>query len=830
MTALPIDSLIPRLQTVLASHASTVLQAPPGAGKTTRVPLALLDEPWLAGRKIVMLEPRRLAAMAAARFMAAQLGEAVGQTVGYRVRLESRVGPLTRVEVVTEGVLTRMLDSDPALERVGLVIFDEFHERSLQADLGLALCLDSQSVLRDDLKIIVMSATLDAAPVAALLGGAPLLTSEGRSFPVEKRYIPAVSRNTSSDICAAAERVVKQALAEDHGSVLVFLPGAGEIQRLAKRLSDALPMGEVLIAPLYAGLPAEDQRLAIARPPDGQRKVVLATNIAETSLTLDGIRIVVDSGLARVARFHPGVALTRLDTVAISQASAEQRAGRAGRQQSGVCYRMWPKGRALIPHSPAEILEADLASLALELARWGVRDPGDLKWLDPPPSGAYAQACELLRQLGALDSDGRITAHGRAMAALAMEPRLAHMVMEAKALGLGALACDLAGLLAQRDVLRGELGRDADIRLRLQALQGRFISGDVDSNALRQVRKAAARWRKQLDVLRDNPDADAEMAGVLLGLAYPDRIAQRRTNSDGRYLLASGRGAALREADGLRVHPYLVVAQMDAGQREGRVNLAAPLDEGALFNYFSHRIERRQDIRWGRREAALIARDQRLFGALVLDDKPLETPDRNAVTAAMVDGVQQLGLGCLPWNEACRHWQQRVALMRALEGDHWPQVDDAALQKTAHQWLAPFLAGVTRREQLQKLDLFVALAAMLSWEQQRRLDECVPTHWTVPTGVKHLLDYSQSPPVLSVQLQEMFGLAETPRIAGGRVKLVLHLLSPAKRPVQVTQDLAGFWANSYHDVKKELKGRYPKHHWPDDPLGAEPTRRAKRGR
>ena len=828
MTSLPVDSVIPQLQTVLVNHANVVLQAPPGAGKTTRVPLSLLAVPWLAGRKIVMLEPRRVAAIAAARFMAGQLGETVGQTVGYRVRLDSQVGPQTRLEVVTEGVLTRMLDRDPALAQVGLVIFDEFHERSLQADLGLALCLDSQAALRDDLRIMVMSATLDAAPVAALLGDAPLLTSEGRAFAVEKRYVPTASREAGRDICVAVEEVVRRALAEETGGVLVFLPGAGEIQRLAGRLTDARLGDEVMITPLHGSLSAEEQRQAIVPPPAGKRKVVLATNIAETSLTLDGIRIVVDSGLARVARFHPGVALTRLETVTISQASADQRAGRAGRQQPGVCYRMWPKSQVLVPYGTPEILDADLAPLALDLAQWGVRDPADLKWLTPPAAGAYAQACDLLRQLGALDSEGRITAHGRAMASLAMAPRLAHMVLKGQTLNLGGLACDLAGLLSERDVLRGEAARDADIGLRLQNLYGQCNAYDSDSKAVRRVRKAAARWRRQLSVQGSEGAFSPDKAAVLLAFAYPDRIARRRPGGDSRYLLANGRGAVLREGDALSVHPYLAVAQMDAGQREGRVFLAAPLTEETLFDAFAECIEHHQVIRWEHKDAAVAVREQSRIGALVLNDRPIKTPDGEAVAAAMLEGIHRMGLDCLPWDGPSRQWQQRVCLMRRLEGDRWPDVSDDALFETLPQWLAPFLTGVTRREQLQKLNLVAALGTILSWDQQRLLDEAAPTHRIVPGGARRALDYTRYPPVLAVRLQEMFGTAETPRIAGGRVALLLHLLSPAGRPVQVTQDLAGFWANGYRDVKKELKGRYPKHHWPDDPLSAEPTRRAGR--
>ncbi len=817
--ALPIEAILPALREALATGPGAVLQAEPGAGKTTRVPLALLDVPWLGDGRIVMLEPRRLAARAAARRMAAILGEAVGETVGYRVRLDSRVGPRTRIEVVTEGILTRMLQADPALEGVGLVIFDEFHERSLHADLGLALALESRQALRDDLRLLVMSATLDGDAVAALMGDVPQLRCPGRQHPVRIEYRPPRrGRHGPGDPVEAAAPAVVEALAREPGSVLVFLPGAREIEHVARALDGRLP-DDVVLCPLHGNLPQQAQERAIAPAPGGCRKVVLATNIAETSLTIEGIRIVIDTGLERVPRFDPRSAMTRLETATISRASADQRAGRAGRLEPGLCIRLWPEGRHLLPHAAPEIAVADLAPLALELARWGCRDATELAWLDPPPAAALEQARALLERLGAIDGEGAVTAHGERLARLPLHPRLAHMVVTGEALGHGALACDLAALLSERDPLRGgEAGADLRARLELLAQQRRGVAA--------RLRESAAALRRQLRIGEGAP-ADPDMAGVLVAFAYPDRIARRRPGPEPRYQLSGGRGAALQPGQRLDDAPWLAVAHLEGGdQREGRIALAAPLDEAALERHFGAAMAWRRRVGWDEREEAVVAREERRLGALVFEQRPIE-PAPEEARAAMIEGIHRMGLEALPWQPRQRQWRARVALLHRLDPGRWPDTSDAALLESLEQWLGPFLDGVTRRAHLARVDLDAALAHLLGWERQRLLDELAPTHLTVPSGSRIALDYRHDPPVLAVRLQEMFGATSTPAIAGGRVEVVLHLLSPAGRPLQVTRDLAAFWRGSYHEVKKEMRGRYPRHPWPDDPLAAEPTRRAK---
>lgn len=818
----PIDAVLPQLLGTLRHHSNAVLQAPPGAGKTTRVPLALLDEAWLQGGRIIMLEPRRLAARNAAHFMAASLGEPVGGQVGYRVRLDSQVGPETRIEVVTEGILTRMLQDDPTLEGVGLVIFDEFHERSLQADLGLALCLESQAALRPDLKLLVMSATLDGAATARALGDAPVISSAGRSHPVALNYRPLPARASRQQLLQHVCAVTLEALDQEDGSALVFLPGAAEIRQVEQRLRNSNLGTEVLIAPLYGELSLADQERAIRPPPPGQRKVVLATNIAETSLTIEGIRLVIDSGLARQPRFEPGTGLTRLETVNISQASAEQRRGRAGRLEPGVCYRLWPEGQARLDQRSAEILEADLAPLALELARWGCRDPAQLTWLDPPPAASYQQAQGLLRRLDALDGAGRITPHGQAMAALPLHPRLAHMVLRGEALGAGQMACQLAALLSERDPLRRSDEQDSDVHSRLALLQD---PQRAKGHGLGRIQQAARQLQRQLGVGADEPDLG--LAGVLLGFAYPDRIAQRRPGSAGRYRLANGRGAAFTAHEALANAPWLVIAALAAGQTEARIFLAAAIDQDQIETHFATLIEAHTEVAWDPREQAVRARRQRRLDALVLADKPWPDADPEQVRSALLQGIAETGLQCLPWDRRSRQWQQRVQFLHRLEPTQWPDVSDAALGASLAQWLGPFLTGMSRLSHLSRLDLQAALDALLPWPQQRRLEELAPTHMTVPSGSRIALDYANDPPVLAVRLQEMFGAGDTPTIAGGRVRLLLHLLSPAQRPLQVTQDLEGFWAGSYAEVRKEMKGRYPKHYWPEDPRQAAPTRHAK---
>lgn len=838
---LPIDPVLPDLLEALDGAGLAVLQAPPGAGKTTRVPLALLDRPWLKGRKVVVLEPRRLAARAAARRMAAMLGEEVGRTVGYRVRLDTRVGPDTRIEVVTDGLFLRRLQEDPELADVGAVLFDEFHERGIDGDTALALCLESRGALRDDLRLCVMSATLDAAPVAALLGGAPMVTSEGRAFPVETRHLDAPPPGARIEDAVAS--AVRRALREETGNALVFLPGMGEIRRVQALLEAAELGPQTDIAPLYGDLPADAQDRAIGPTPPGRRKVVLSTSIAETSLTIEGIRIVVDSGLMRVPRFDPRSAMTRLVTVRVSQAAAEQRRGRAGRLEPGVCYRLWPEAqqRALAPFGTPEILDADLAPLALELAQWGVAEAETLSWLDPPPAAAMAQARELLRGLGALDGRNAVTPHGRRMAGFGVHPRLAHMMLRGKELGLGGLACEVAALLGERDILRARPGqRDADLRVRVEALRaldgprdgegrGRGVA-DIDRGGAQQALKQARVWRRQLGVRAGEGSVGA--TGLLVALAYPDRIAQRRPGGGaGRqaagYRLSNGRGAFFAQAEPLSAEDWLAVADLDGAVRESRIFLAAPVTLAELEEVFADAIVEAEEVAWDAREEVVQARRRRTLFALVLKETRLAKPPADAVARAMADGVRQMGLACLPWTDDLRRWRERVAFLRRIEGEEWPDLSDSALMETLDDWLAPHLGGLTRRAHLERLDLGNALRALLPWPMQKRLEEEAPTHVTVPSGSRVPIDYEGETPVLAVRLQEMFGLAETPRVARGRVPLLLHLLSPARRPVQVTRDLASFWANAYRDVKADLKGQYPKHYWPDNPLEAEPTARAK---
>ncbi|HEU4558946.1 MAG TPA: ATP-dependent helicase HrpB [Longimicrobium sp.] len=825
-TGLPIEAVLPALAAALRAGTSAVLQAAPGAGKTTVVPLALLDQPWLEGRKIVMLEPRRLAARAAAHRMAQLLGERVGDTVGFRIRMETRVGPATRIEVVTEGVLTRMLQHDPALEGVGLVIFDEFHERSLHADLGLALTLQSRSVLRDDLRVLVMSATLDGGPIAVLLGAAEVITSEGRAFPVETRWLP---RKPEGRMEAVAARAIRSALDSKEGDVLVFLPGAGEIRRVEEMLAaDGLPLN-TRVMPLFGNLPQPAQDEAIRSSPPGHRKVVLATSIAETSLTIEGVRVVVDSGLMRVPRFSPRTGMTRLETVTVSRASADQRRGRAGRLGPGICLRLWTEAEdaALQPFRPPEILEADLAPLALELASWGVADPSELQWLDPPPAAAFAQARELLAELGALDAAGAVTPHGRRMAALPLHPRLAHMLLRAKEMRLGATACDLAALLAERDILRGE-GRapDADVRLRLAALRRERGAGySVDHAALHRVTAEAKDLRRHLGA--SALDADDDAAGVLLAFAYPDRIAQRRPGGGARYLLRNGRGAAFPEPQSLSEQPYLVAAELDDAGREGRILIAAPVELAEIERHFADQVATDESVAWDDAAGAVRARRVERLGALVLHEAPLADADPEQIAGALVDAVRREGIGSLPWSKAAAQLRERIGFLHTHDPS-FPDVSDSALAEGMHQWLGPHLYGMRKMDEVRRIDLVPVLEGMLSWEQRRLLDDWAPTHSAVPSGSRIPVDYSDpAAPVLAVRLQEVFGWTETPRIAGGRVPLTLHLLSPAHRPVQVTRDLASFWRAGYFDVKKDLKGRYPKHYWPDDPLVAEATARAK---
>ncbi|MFV3306466.1 ATP-dependent helicase HrpB [Pseudomonas sp. NY15181] len=839
MNALPIDSVLPELRQALAARHEVVLEAPPGAGKTTRVPLALLDEPWLSGQSILMLEPRRLAARAAAERLAAELGEKVGETVGYRIRLDSKVGPKTRIEVVTEGILARRLQDDPALDGVGLVIFDEFHERSLDADLALALTLNGRALLRDEppLKVLVMSATLEGERLSALLGDAPVVRSEGRMFPVDIRW--GRPWQAGEFIEPRVVQTVQQALADESGSLLVFLPGQAEIRRVTEQLGEALAgRPEILICPLHGELDLDAQRAAIEPAPAGKRKVVLATNIAETSLTIDGVRVVVDAGLARVPRFDPGSGMTRLDTQRISRASATQRAGRAGRLEPGACYRLWSEAQhdQLPAYGTAEILQADLAGLALQLARWGVA-PQELAWLDLPPAAAYAQALDLLERLGALASrtgGGSLTPHGQAMAEVPAHPRIAHLLLRGHALGLGALACDLAALLGERDILRGN---DADLHHRIALLAGEQNAPRASRGAVQRVRQLSRQFKGYLRGPAREPVSDPvhpRWLGGLLAFAYPDRIARQRRAGGGEYRLANGRAAQFGEPDALMKEPWLVIADLGSrqGQREERIYLAAALEPSLFESILAEQVSVHDELDWDEREGVLRAERQRKVGELVLATEALPSLDEAARSRALLGLVRRKGLELLPWTPELRQWQARVALLRRLDVEskgesEWPDVGDAALLDSLEDWLLPYLGKVSRLAHFANLELAGILHAVLPWPLPQRLDELAPRTLQVPSGSNIRLDYTEFPPVLAVRLQELFGLADTPRIAGGRLAVKLHLLSPAQRPVQVTQDLANFWRSTYAEVKKDLKGRYPKHYWPDDPLIAEPTARAK---
>ncbi len=772
-----------------------------------------------------MLEPRRLAASNAARYMASLLGEGVGGRVGYAIRFESRISRATRIEVVTEGILTRRLQSDPTLEGVGLVIFDEFHERHLHSDLALALCRDVQVGLREDLKILVMSATLDAAPVAALLGDAPLVASEGRSFPVEIRHLP----TPAGPIGSAAASAVRLALRQTDGDVLVFLPGAGEIRRCLDLLSGDAAAADLLLCPLYANLSYDEQEKAIL--PAGRRKVVLATNIAETSLTIEGIRTVVDSGFARQPRFDAAAGLSRLELVRISRASADQRAGRAGRLAPGVCYRLWSEGEhgAFLPFTPAEIRNADLAPLALELARWGVSDPRSLAWLDPPSEGALSAARRALHLLGALDDRGRITPLGEEMASFPLHPRLARLLIAARDLGEAPLGCDLAALLSEGDVARRDLQEQLEIVHRRR--RGEPLPSGVDTGGCLRIDRAARQLGAILGArsLPEGGRIDDDNLARLLACAFPDRIAAEREPGSGRYATSGGKGGRI-SPDARERSPLLIAVEMSGGMTgEGEIRKALPLSMEILEEVFGDALQWRAELVWDEREERATAREVRRLGSLVLATRR-GSAEPQELTSAVLEGVRRMGLETLGWSEPARQLVARVRFLARLFPEQiWPDFSERALTDELEQWLAPFLDGARSRAALERLDPLRALESRLSWAQRQRLEEAAPTHLPVPSGRRIPIDYAAGDePVLAVKLQELFGLADTPRIAGGRVAVLLHLLSPARRPIQITRDLCSFWDTVYPEVKKELKGRYPKHPWPDDPWSATPTRKTKK--
>jgi ATP-dependent helicase HrpB len=833
---LPIDDVLGALRSALAEHSSAVLVAPPGAGKTTRAPLALIDEPWAKGKRFILLEPRRLAARAAAARMAATLGEKVGETIGLRVRLTSLVSKRTRIEVVTEGVFTQMILADPALDGVAAVLFDEFHERSLDADLGLAFALDARQGLREDLRLLVMSATLDGARVRALLGDTPLIESKSRAFPVATRY---VGRNPGARIEDEVARVTLDALARESGSILVFLPGQGEIRRVAETIEGRIRSEDVDIAPLYGALDSRAQDLAVAPSPMGRRKIVLATSIAETSLTIEGVRVVVDSGLMRVPVYEPDVGLTRLETVRVSRANADQRRGRAGRIEPGICYRLWEEAAngGLQPYAAPEILSADLSGLVLDCALWGVADLDKLAFLDSPPRAALKEARALLTAIGAVDGEGRITDEGRAIASLALPPRLARMVVDAAREGEARTASEIAVVLTERG-----LGGDAvDLAARLEAFR-RDRSQRAD-DARRLARGLAARAEA---ALTPNPSPrgrgeyallpqgeggrrsrpDDGLAGALLASAFPDRIAMRR-GQRGEFLMANGRAAVLEAHDPLAGEPFLAIGEIAGRAVSARILTAAPLTLDDIERIAGASIETQDELSFDRASASLRARRRRRFGALTLAEQTLPVPQDDAAALALARGVLSLGLARLPWTRELKQRRDRVMFLRRAEGEAWPDLSDEVLG-AASGWLAPFLVGKTKLDEIGADDLASALEAALSWDLARRLPREAPTHFQAPTGTAAPIDYeAEGGPAIALRVQELFGLSEHPALAGGRIPLTLHLLSPANRPIQITRDLPGFWRGSWAAVRSDLRGRYPRHFWPEDPAAAAPTARAK---
>ncbi len=847
----PISPLLPEILATLAKQPRLVLEAPPGAGKTTQVPLALLEAPWLAGQKIVMLEPRRIAARSAAYFMARQLGEEIGQTVGYRIRFEAKVSAATRIEVVTEGILTRMIQDDPELAGIGAIVFDEFHERHLTGDLGAVLALEVQATLRPELRMVVMSATLDGERIAQWLD-APRLCSGGRSFPVHIAHPPA---RPQEGVEQHLVRVLWRALGEHDGDVLAFLPGRREIARTQALLANIQKAGddtEIEVLALHGELSTGEQQAVLTAAPAGTRRIVLATNVAESSITLPGIRVVIDAGLAREPRFDPNSGFSRLQTVAISQASADQRAGRAGRVAAGTAYRLWPQSKRLQPARSAEILQAELSGLALELAAWGIAaDSQDaLHWLDPPPGGALAQARAVLRQLAALDADGRITPLGRAMLALGATPRLAAAALRADA-PMRPLLADLLALMEARSPLRGAQARSDDFRVRVAALHAwrnrRGMTGDIDRGALAAIEQSSRAWRRRLELPTAVSGArsstsragdtgpwlsgvpDSHIVGDLLLHAFPDRVARRDEGQSLRYTLANGRGARLHENTELQGEPWLVVLDLRHETRDSLILAAAPFDPGVLERDFAPLFTRERSLSWNDERAAVEAHEEGRFAAIVLDRRRVPAKPEDALPALLA-AVRVRGIDALPWTDHARRLRARMGALRAWMPElGLPDVSDAALLATLEHWLMPSLAGKSGLNALSGAELSQALAGLFDHSQRRLLDAQAPESLTVPSGQQRPLAYAEGePPVLAVKLQELFGLAETPRVGGGRIAVTLHLLSPAGRPIQVTQDLRGFWERTYPEVKKELKGRYPRHPWPDDPWTATPTHRAKR--
>ncbi|WP_345974941.1 ATP-dependent helicase HrpB [Sulfurimonas sp. HSL3-7] len=838
MQNLPIRQVIPRIVTTLSESNRLVLQAPPGAGKTTAVPLTLLDETWLEGRQIIMLEPRRLAARNAAARMAELLGEKVGETVGYQIRADRCVSSRTKIIVVTEGILTRMLQGDPAIENAALLIFDEFHERSLHGDLALALALQSQALLRDDLKIMVMSATLNTEAIAALLSNAPVITSEGRSFPVENIYLDSKTPHPSPmQLSALIAKTVGDVLRREKGSILVFLPGVREIKKTEAKLRETFKEDNLIIAPLYGDMSKQAQDAAIRPCSEGKRKIVLATNIAETSLTIEGITVVIDAGLQRVATFDSGSGMNRLHTLPVSQDAAVQRSGRAGRLSPGRCYRLWHEHRPLARHSTPEIMTSDLVPMMLELANWGVEEVDELQWLDLPPAAAVEHARELLRELGALEGN-TITPHGRKILELGTHPRLAHMILKGSELGYGETGCLIAALLSEKEIFTGSARHSADLSLRVNALQERHSGSHIDQGAFRRVLETASALRKKLNSSGKIKQSRADTVGLLLGFAYPDRIAGCRGPKESRYLLSGGKGAVLNSEDGLFGEPYLVIADLDAAGNNARIFRGAALFETTMQEYFGDLIVKERLTRWNDESERVEAREVTRLGAITLNERPLRNIDDSEIKMALLGAVREKGLDTLTWSKEAlalrqrmdflNYWKEQDDKAAALIGD-LPDVSDTWLLEHLEQWLLPHLERVKSFKACRKLDTYTMLSSLLTWDQKKHIDILAPARIKVPSGSDIRLNYEDpASPVLAVRLQELFGMLETPRLINGTVAITIELLSPAHRPMQVTKDLYSFWESTYHEVKKELRGKYKKHYWPDDPFTARATSKTKK--
>jgi ATP-dependent helicase HrpB len=830
---LPVEKSLPQLKTSLAKANAVILKAPPGAGKTTLVPTALLNEPWLAGKKIIMLEPRRLAARSAAYRMADNLGEPVGKTVGYRTRTDSRISRDTRIEVVTEGIFTRQILGDSELKNVALVIFDEFHERSIHTDLGLALALDVQTILRDNLKILIMSATLDPEKIAVLFEKPETVSCEGRIFEVKNEYMTKSSlRERQEDFVTKA---IRKALYEEKGSILCFLPGVGEIRRTEERIRSSLNISDdVMICPLYGDLDKKEQDEAIRPAPSGKRKIVLATSIAESSITIDGVSVVIDSGLSRKSIFDSRTGMSHLETVRVSRASADQRRGRAGRTGPGVCYRLWGENEnSLMPeYDIPEILESDLADLALILAEWGVTETSALKWLDLPPVAKFAQSVELLSELGAVDEKGKITAHGRKMLAAGTHPRLANMIIRSSKIGLGTLACDIAAILEEKDLIKFTTrDRNSDLRLRLDLLRHRQSAtadcatlNKIDDSVRWRVKNFSEEFRKRLGI--EYRECSSEMAGVVLGFAYPDRISKRREGQESIYLLSCGRAAKFANLEPLSKEDFLTVAELDDKEKDAKILLAAPLSRNQLEEYFGDNIKKVEAVEWNDRAGAVDAVGRRVFRAIVLEEYPLKNPDRRKMTEAVLSGIRMRGLSCLPWSDETENLRKRIVFASGIDKKNdWPDLSDNAFLENLGDWLFPFLGGVRKIEDFRKINLHDALTGLLDWKHKELLDKLAPSHFKVASGSMVRLNYREGDvPVLAVRVQELFGTKIHPCVGGGKIPVLVKILSPSMRPVQTTSDLPGFWSSSYQLVKKDLKGRYPKHFWPENPMEVSATR------